>query len=82
MMDAILNQLARSTLLPKEMAASILAGSAPPLEDVVNALLVGALDAEAVIRADTRSTWNEKRIARQALIVAFLSALVMAHESQ
>jgi hypothetical protein len=78
----ILNLLARSTLLPREMAAAILAGNPPPLEEVVNALLVGALDAEAVIRADTRSTWNEKRIARQALIVAFLSALAVEQDGQ
>lgn len=82
MPNTIVNQLARSTLLPGEMAAAILAGNAPPLEEVVNALLVGAMDTEAVIRADTRSSWNEKRIARQALTVAFLSALAVEQHGQ
>jgi hypothetical protein len=68
-------QLARSGLLPDEMAAAILAGHKPPLEEVVTALIIGVMDAEAVVRGDAKSSWNERRIARQCLAVAFLAAI-------
>jgi len=72
----IFDQLARNTtLLPDDLSAQILSGIVPPLEEIVTALLIGAMDAEAVIRCDPTSTWNEKRIARQCLAVAFLGAI-------
>jgi hypothetical protein len=42
---------------------------------VVLHLVIGALDAHAVVLAHRHSTWNEKRLARMALAVAFLGAM-------
>jgi hypothetical protein len=75
MKDDIYAQLAHSSLLPDDMAAAILADQAPPIEDVVLHLVIGALDAHAVVLGDPHSTWNEKRLARMALAVAFLGAM-------
>jgi hypothetical protein len=75
-MTRILDQLARcSGLLLPDVAAAILAGNMPPLEEVVMALIIGAMDAHAVIVGDPKSSWNEKRLARMALAVAFLAAM-------
>jgi hypothetical protein len=78
----ILGQLAQTTLLPEEMSAAILVGGdhAPSVEDIVMALVVGARDCEAMTRNDLKASWNERRIARQVLTVAFLSALLQAKE--
>ena len=74
----VLNQLARNTkLLPENLSAAILAGNTPPIEELVMALVIGALDCEATVRNDPASTWNERRIARQCLAVGFLSALAV-----
>ena len=75
MMDAILNQRARSTLLPPDMATAILDGNKPTLDEIVTALVIGAMDCQATVVADTRSTLNEKRIARACATIAFLTAL-------
>jgi hypothetical protein len=82
-MRRILGQLARTGLLDDDMVAAIFAGNVPPLEELALALVIGAMDAEAVVRGDPKSTWNEKRIARQCLAIAFLSAVacVKARES-
>ena len=77
MKNEIYSQLAHSSLLPDDMAAAILAGNTPPPEDVVLHLVIGALDAHAVVLGDARSSWNEKRLARIALAVAFLGAMVV-----
>jgi hypothetical protein len=74
-MKRILDQLARSGLLLPDDSAAILAGNTPPVEEIVMALVIGAMDAHAVIVGDPKSSWNEKRLARMALAVAFLSAL-------
>src|ERR1035441_10988195 len=75
-MKNILGQMARNTdLLPEDMAAAILAGDPPPVENIVVALIIGCMDAHAVIVGDPESSWNEKRFARMALAVAFLSAM-------
>jgi hypothetical protein len=79
-MRTVLDQLARSTLLPDEMSAAILAGNVPPKEDIVQQVLTGVMDAEAVVRADDKSTWNERRIARLCLGIAFLSAVLTSRE--
>ena len=71
----ILDQMARTTLLPDEMSAAILSGDVLPIEESINALLIGAIDCEAVTRTDPESTWNVKRMARACLIIAFLSAI-------
>jgi hypothetical protein len=80
-MRRILDQLARSGLLwDDDMVAAIFAGHTPLMEDIVLALVIGAMDAEAVVRGDPKSTWNEKRLARQCLAVAFLSAIASVKE--
>lgn len=76
-MNNILDQLARSGLLLDDLAKPILAGNTPPLEEIVMALVIGAMDAHAVTVGDPQSTWNEKRLARMALAVAFLSAMAV-----
>jgi phosphohistidine phosphatase SixA len=76
----IYGQLARTNLLPDDVAAAMLAGHEPSLEEIIMPLLIGALDCEAVISCDPKSTWNERRLARQCLILAFLLAIVVAKE--
>jgi hypothetical protein len=82
MKNDIYAQLAHSTLLPDDMAAAILAGHTPPIEDVVLHLVIGALDAHAVVLGDPQSTWNEKRLARMALTVAFLGAMAALGDAE
>ena len=81
MKNDIYTQLAHSTLLPDDVAAAIRAGHTPPIEDVVLHLVIGALDAHAVVLGDPHSTWNEKRLARMALAVAFLGAMAIMGEA-
>jgi hypothetical protein len=76
-MNDILNQLARSGLLLPDVGAAILAGNAPPLEGLVMHLIIGALDAHAVTIGDPQSSWNQKRMARMSLAVAFLAAMAI-----
>jgi ABC-type nitrate/sulfonate/bicarbonate transport system substrate-binding protein len=76
-MNRILDQLARTGLLPDDVAKPILAGDMPPIEDIAMALVIGAMDAHAVVVGDPQSTWNEKRLARMALAVAFLGAMAV-----
>jgi hypothetical protein len=77
-MKNILGQMARNTdLLPEDMAAAILAGNMPLLEELVMALVIGCMDAHAVIVGDPGSSWPEKRAARLALVVACLSAMAV-----
>lgn len=77
----ILDQLARSTLLPSSMSSSILAGEEPPIEDIVMTLIYGSIDCEAMTRNDPKASWIDRRIARQVLTIAFLSALLHAREA-
>jgi len=81
MKNEIYGQLAHSGLLPDDVAAVILAGDVPPAETVVLHLVLGALDAHAVIGSDPRSSTNERRIARLVLTAAFLSALTTLVEA-
>ena len=82
-MNNILVQAARnSTLLPEDLSAAILAGNTPPVEEIVMALVIGAMDAEALVRGDPKSDWNERSIARQCLAVAFLSAMAVVGEAE
>jgi len=75
---SVIDQLAYNTgLLPDDLATTILAGDMPPIEEIVMALVTGAMDAQAVVVADPQSTWNDKRMARMALAVAFLSAMAV-----
>ena len=82
-MNNILDQLARNTgLLPDELATAILAGDVPPVEEVAMALVIGAMDAQAVVVGSAESSWNEKRLARMALAVAFLSAMAIVGQGE
>jgi hypothetical protein len=75
-MKNLLDQLARNTgLLPDNLSATILAGNTPPGEDIVMALVITTMDAHAVVVGDPQSSWNEKRLARMALAVAFLATM-------
>jgi hypothetical protein len=76
----IYGQLARTNLLPDSQSSEILAGHEPSLEDIIMPLLIGAMDCEAMIGCDPTSTWNERRLARQCLILAFLLGIVAAKE--
>jgi hypothetical protein len=78
--QAVLDQIARSKLLPSDMAAAIRNGNTPPLHDVVTALVTGVQDAEAMTAADRESTWAERRIARQVLTIAFLLVIAGVNE--
>jgi hypothetical protein len=77
-MNNLLAQLAlNSTLLPDDFSAAILTGDPPPMQQIVVALIIGCMDGHAVIVGDPQSTWNEKRLARMALAVAFLAAMAV-----
>jgi hypothetical protein len=78
----VLDQLARSGLLMDDLAKPILAGDTPPIEEIVMALVIGAMDAHAVTVGDPQSTWNEKRLARMALAGAFLGAMAVVGGEQ
>jgi hypothetical protein len=78
----VFDQLARSTLLPEDMSAAILSGATPPLEEVVMNVLIAVLDIDAVVGSDTNSTWNERRIARACLAIAFLTAIAFTKEQE
>jgi hypothetical protein len=80
MKNEVYGQLARTNLLSQSQASEILAGNPPPLEDIIMALLIGAMDCEKMIGCDPKSTWNERRITRQCLILAFLLAIGAAKE--
>ena len=78
----IFGQMARNTnLLPEDMATAILAGDTPPTEGIVMALLIAAMDAYAVAVGHPQGSKNERRIARMALAVAFLSAMAIMGEA-
>ena len=69
-------QLATSGVLPDDLSGAILSGTVPPLEEIVMPLVICAMDCEALTYGDAKSTWNEKRIARQCLVIAFLAAIL------
>ena len=82
-MNNVIDQLARNTgLLPDDLATAILAGNTPPIEEIVMALVIGAMDAQAVVVGDPQSTWNEKRLARMTLAVAFLAAMAVVNDAE
>jgi hypothetical protein len=82
-MKRILDQLARSGLLyDDEMTAAIFAGNVPPIEELVLPLIFTCADAEITVRNDPTSSWNDRRIARQGLAVAFLAAIACLIEQE
>lgn len=76
MNDKIFDQLARSGVLPDDLSESILSGTVPPLEEIVMPLVICAMDCDALTYGDEKSTWTEKRIARQCLVIALLTAIL------
>jgi hypothetical protein len=82
-MKSILDQLARSGLLvDDDIVVAILDNNPPSMKVIVTELLVGVMDCEAVVRGDPKSTWNEKRVARACLAIAFLSAIACTKEEE
>jgi hypothetical protein len=80
MNNDVLKQLAHTNLLSPSMSTAILAGNTPPLAEIINSLVTAAWDAEAMTSCDPKSTWNERRIARACLSVAFLTAISCTRE--
>ncbi|MGD1096830.1 MAG: hypothetical protein ABSB35_33160 [Bryobacteraceae bacterium] len=71
-------QLAQNTnLLPEEERKAILSGHTRPLADLIQHLVIGSMDVNAVAANDKTTTWPERRIARQLLINTFLAALLL-----
>lgn len=70
--NRLLDQLARSTLLPTAMSDDILAGKTVDRDGVIMALIYGSLDCEAMTAGDSTATWIDRRLARQTLTIAFL----------
>ena len=78
----VLGELAlNTTLLPESLRDGILTGVVPSQSEVVRHLVITAVDAETMVANDPKSTWNERRLARQALAVAFLAALALERTS-
>jgi len=77
MNNQIYGQLARSGVLPDDLSGAILSGTVPPLEEIVMPLVICAMDCHALTYGDAKSTWTEKRIARQCLVIAFLTAILV-----
>jgi hypothetical protein len=73
----IINLLAHSTLLPRYVSEPILAGNPPPLTEVVDELLIHALDCEATISGDPKRPSDIRRVARSVCTAAFLAALAI-----
>jgi hypothetical protein len=76
-MDFILDQLARTGLLPESESKAILAGKAPSFLDLASHFLILSLDADAVTASDKTATWVQRRLSRQLLGVTFLTALLL-----
>jgi hypothetical protein len=74
-MNVVLKRLLHTTLLSDSLAAEIRSGIVN-IAEIVDELLITAIDADAFVRNHAKSTWNEKRIARQVLVLAFLHALL------
>ena len=74
-MNSVYDQLARSGLLPTELAGEILAGRMPPKSEVTLHLVIAAMDAHAMTDGDPKSSWTERQISRQILGRTFLLAM-------
>ena len=80
-MNEILGQLARTGLLLPNISAAILAGTAPPIAEIVLALLVTTIDAHILTVGASQTSWNERRQAHMSLAVAFLAAMAILGEA-
>jgi hypothetical protein len=77
-MNTVLNRLTHSPLLPSYITEPILAGNPPPLADIVDALLIHAVDCLATLTNDPSTTLNEIRTVRASVAAAFLAAMALA----
>jgi len=69
-------------ILPDSVSAAVLAGDIPPISKILMALLIGAMDAHAVVVGSLESSWSEKRVARLALAGAFLAAMAILGQGE
>lgn len=76
-MTYTLSQLAHSKLMPESVAAAIVAGNIPPVQELMDHLLTTSLDAYFVIAGDPNSSWNDKRLSHQSLVSTFMLALLL-----
>ena len=76
-MNSVYDQLARTGLLPTDLAGEIMAGKMPPKSEVTLHLLIAAMDAHAATDGDPKSSWTERRISRQNLGLSFLVAITI-----
>jgi hypothetical protein len=81
-MNSVLDQLARTGLLPTELSEEIRAGKMPPRSEVTLHLLIAAMDAHAMTDGDPNSSWTERRISRQNLGLSFLVAIAISGGSE
>ena len=79
--DRILDQLARSTLLPTAMSEDMFAGKAVDRQEIIMALIHGAMDCHAMTAGASTATWTDRRLARQVLTIAFLLAIADLEKS-
>ena len=74
----IVRLLAHSTLLPNYVSEPILDGNPPPpLQQIVEDLLVHAVDCLVTLTNDPTATLNEVRMVRASVAAAFLAALAI-----
>jgi hypothetical protein len=78
-MNYTLNQLAHSKLLPPSVSAAIMADSAPPVSELMEHLLTTAMDAYFVTKGDQKTSWTERRLSHQNLVMTFMVALLLEH---
>jgi hypothetical protein len=82
-MKTVLDQLARNTgLLPEPLSAEILAGNAPPMEEIVFRLVITGMDAYFVTINDPMSSKRERCLAHLGLVAAFLSAMATLRQGE
>jgi hypothetical protein len=78
----IYSQVARTGLLPDDLATAILADQAPPIEEIVLQLVITSWDAYAVVLGATESSKTERCIAHLVLAAAFLSAMAVVGDGE
>lgn len=75
-------QIADSVVLLPEVSAAVKGGKQVDVKDIVTSLVSGSRDCYAATWGDPSSTWNEKRISRACLVIAFLTALVWTQDNE
>ena len=82
MNEEILDQLARTQLLPDDLSKAILEGNTPPLETIVMALVITTMDCHACTSIDLKSSLIDKRSATVGLAIAFLTAMALTSQTE